>query len=482
MHIVDMVYFWARTSPRRPAVIEPAGSTTYVAFAHSVEAAAEHFAQNIADKSRPVAVSIQTGSKMLVALLGLLRAGFDVVLANNALLKHLSSTGANTLVYERDGVTLDRGTNILFDENWQSFGTKAETENRPLPRSRTEGGNILCFTSGTTGRPKAVVCPQTSWQQRALFPLNSAFASYERILIVPSLATSWGLSRAYEALHAGRTVCLAPPGATMLWLANTYDVDTILASPQQALELAELQEKVTHFPLAGLKSFQIGASAIGRNSVQRIKNSICRNVIMIYGSTEAGVVAAAPYDMIADVPGAVGVIVPGVDVEIVDATDRVLPIGSEGFVRVRSRVLAENMAATQSSGEWFYPGDLGSITDNNILCIAGRSSDVVNRGGEKLSISDLENFLMTCFGVQDAGVCTVVGETGFSEVWVGLVLAPTAEMAALRHAIESNTQYKNYIDKIFVIEFVPRGTLGKVQRDELKKMLQDIGEEKEPAR
>jgi acyl-coenzyme A synthetase/AMP-(fatty) acid ligase len=54
-------------------------------------------------------------------------------------------------------------------------------------------------------------------------------------------------------------------------------------------------------------------------------------------------------------------------------------------------------------------------------------------------------------------------------------------MAALRHAIESNTQYKNYIDKIFVIEFVPRGTLGKVQRDELKKMLQDIGEEKEPA-
>jgi len=74
MHIVDMVYFWARTSPRRPAVIEPAGSMTYAAFAHAVEAAAEHFAQNIADKPRPVAVSIQTGSKMLVALLGLLRA------------------------------------------------------------------------------------------------------------------------------------------------------------------------------------------------------------------------------------------------------------------------------------------------------------------------------------------------------------------------------------------------------------------------
>ena len=344
---------------------------------------------------------------MLVALLGLLRAGFDVVLANNALLKHLPSTGANTLVYERDGVTLDGGTNILFDENWQSFGTKAETENRPLPRSRTEGGNILCFTSGTTGRPKAVVCPQNSWQQRALFPLNSAFASYERILIVPSLATSWGLSRAYEALHAGRTVCLAPPGATMLWLANTFDVDTILASPQQALELAELQEKVTHFPLAALKSFQIGASAIGRNSVQRIKNSICRNVIMIYGSTEAGVVAAAPYDMIADVPGAVGVIVPGVDVEIVDATDRVLPIGSEGFVRVRSRVSRRTWPQLNRQENGFTLAiSVGSPTT---ICFASPDAvamwSIVAEKSCRYPISKIS--CMTCFGVQDAGVCTV---------------------------------------------------------------------------
>jgi acyl-coenzyme A synthetase/AMP-(fatty) acid ligase len=49
-------------------------------------------------------------------------------------------------------------------------------------------------------------------------------------------------------------------------------------------------------------------------------------------------------------------------------------------------------------------------------------------------------------------------------------------MAALRHTIESNTQYKSNIDKIFVVEGIPRGTLGKIQRDDLKKMLQEIGE------
>ena len=180
-----------------------------------------------------------------------------------------------------------------------------------------------------------------------LFPLNSIYTDYKRILVVPGLSSSWGSSRVYEALHFGRTVCLAPPGAAMLHMAGAYAVDTILASPQQALVLAELQEKVTNYPLPTLKTVQLGASAITRGGVLRIKKHLCREVIMIYGSTEAGVVATAPYDMIANTRGAVGYVLPGVDVEIVDDADRLLPAGREGFVRVRSPVLAENLAAAK---------------------------------------------------------------------------------------------------------------------------------------
>src|SRR5262249_15862964 len=190
MHIVDMVYFWARTIPQRPAIIEPAGSISYASLAHAVEAAAEHITRTIEDRSKPIAISISTGSKMLVALLGLLRAGFSVALANKVVFKHLSSIGANTLVFERDSATLDGGANIVFDDGWLSSGTSAEKENRPIPPSRSSGGNIVCFTSGTTGRPKAVVCPQSSWQQRMLLPLNLAFLNYDRMLIIPGLITS----------------------------------------------------------------------------------------------------------------------------------------------------------------------------------------------------------------------------------------------------------------------------------------------------
>ena len=481
MHIIDIVYYWARSAPLRPAIIEPSGVVTYARLAQAVEGAAEYFAGNIADRSRPVAISLPTGSKMLVALLGLLRAGFSVVLAHPNLFKELAAIPATTLIFERGTPTLEGGANIPFNDALLNTGPDAKPI-KALPITSTVGGDILTFTSGTTGRPKLVVCPQASWQERVVFPLNPVFFNYERMFIVPSLIMAWGLSRAYEALHFGRTICLAPPGVPTLWTLDTYDVDTILMSPQQALELVAIQEQGQRFPLRSLKSVQIGAGAIGRDAVARIKKYLCRNVVLIFGSTEAGVAAVAPYDMIADIKGAAGYIMPSVQVEIVDSAGRILPTGKEGFVRVRSPVFAANMAASKSADEWFYTGDIGWVTEDNLLCIAGRTGDVVNRGGEKLSITDFENFLLTCPGVGDAGVCTNVAQTGISEVWVGLVLKPEADIDAIRFAIESNAHFKNNVDKIFVVDAVPRGTVGKIQRDELKKILQSITEQAESAR
>ncbi len=99
-----MVYYWARTMPLRPAIIEPEGIVTYGGLAHAVETAAKYFAENIVDRSRPVAVSLSSGANTAVAVLGLLRGGYDVVLSYKAVLKYLQSEGVNTLVCERDGV------------------------------------------------------------------------------------------------------------------------------------------------------------------------------------------------------------------------------------------------------------------------------------------------------------------------------------------------------------------------------------------
>jgi acyl-coenzyme A synthetase/AMP-(fatty) acid ligase len=70
------------------------------------------------------------------------------------------------------------------------------------------------------------------------------------------------------------------------------------------------------------------------------------------------------------------------------------------------------------------------------------------------------------------------GPSGFSEIWVGLVLFPSADIAATRFTIEANTFYKSNIDKVLLVESIPRGTLGKIRRDELRKLLQAVAVEK----
>jgi acyl-coenzyme A synthetase/AMP-(fatty) acid ligase len=183
--------------------------------------------------------------------------------------------------------------------------------------------------------------------------------------------------------------------------------------------------------------------------------------------------------MIANIPSAVGFLIPEAEVEIVDAADNVLPAGSEGFVRLRTTQFVLNFQIDDPNA-WYYPGDVGWLTEDGVLCIAGRKGDVLNRGGVKLSVTDLESFLTACAGIKDAGVCTVMGESGFEEVWVGLVFGPSADIATLRQQIEGNADFRTNIDKLFVVESIPRGSLGKIQRDELRKMFQDIGNEPAP--
>src|SRR5262245_700939 len=104
MHIVDMVYFWARSMPQYPAVIRPEGFIPYRSLAEGIERAAEYFAGTILDRSKPVTVSIPSDPKMLVASLGLLRAGFSIIAARPRDLSHLPTSESGVAVVERDAM------------------------------------------------------------------------------------------------------------------------------------------------------------------------------------------------------------------------------------------------------------------------------------------------------------------------------------------------------------------------------------------
>ena len=479
MNVVDMVDFWGRSQGRHAAIIQPDLTLTYGQLIAAIDSAAEYFSRHDIGKSGPVAVAISNPAKMLVAVLGLFRAGVNVVPAHQAILEHLSSVGVTAMVGERNGIVLSTGTNILFDDGWLS----RVPASKPIARRKNPDVNVILFTSGTTGRPKSIVQTQAAWEQRIMYSKNTTFANFERALIVPGLTTSFGFNRACEVLYSGKTACFALFGEPTLWLVNNYDIDFMFASIQQALSLAEIQEKITRYNLKSLKAVRVGGSLITQEGVERIKRNLCRKVIVAYASSEAGMIAIANHDMIANIPNAVGFVSPEVDVEIVDQNGLPLPVGKEGFVRLRTPPFAAIHAAANpgqtrdATKVWYHPGDLGWLTEDSVLCIAGRSGDVINRGGVKLSSASLEEFLCSCEGVRDAGVCSVMGESGFEEAWVAVVFDSAIDLAAFRKTIETSDRFGRNIDKLFVVEAIPRAEAGKIQRNILKEMLQAINEE-----
>jgi acyl-coenzyme A synthetase/AMP-(fatty) acid ligase len=481
MQIVDAILFWANAAPARPAIIQPHGVQTYRMLADAIVAVAGHFARSELDPAKPVAVSIEDPARMLVASLGLLHAGYSIVPASQGLLPHLPATGADTLVSEHGGMVWTDRTTILFNEAWMGAHAHRDGAGAVAPPVAGRDRDVIFFTSGSTGRPKMVVHTPQARARRIRTLKNTEFFDFERALVVPSLASEFGFYRASKILDDGKTVCLAPLGQPTLLLANLYNIDLMIASTQQAIALAEIQEKGAHFRLPSLKVLRVGGGMISRQGVDRLKRNLCRNIIVVYASTEAGTVAVAPHDMIAGIPEAVGFVLPEVKVEIVDAAGAVLPIGSEGFVRVETPLTKLSAAARRADlgaeSHWYYPGDIGRLTDNGVLCIAGRRDDVLNRGGVKLATTDIEEFLLASPGVRDAGVCSVMGETGFAEIWVGVVLDEGADMREFRRHIESNETFHANIDKIFGLEEIPRGENRKLQREQLQVMLKSIVEE-----
>jgi len=116
---------------------------------------------------------------------------------------------------------------------------------------------------------------------------------------------------------------------------------------------------------------------------------------------------------------------------------------------------------------WFYPGDLGRFDENGFLFLAGRSNDVIIRGGANIYPAEVEAVLLSHPDVEDAAVVGVPSKEMGEEIIAFVTGAADAGTldAYVRDRIAS---YK--VPKAFVmLEALPKSGLGKVQKEALKK-------------
>jgi acyl-coenzyme A synthetase/AMP-(fatty) acid ligase len=478
MHPADAIFYWAKAAPERIAILQLGVAITYRALAEAIEASAERIERFGLNRSEPVAVAVDDPARFLAVCFALLRSGITCAPINRRTFPHLQSNNINTLLFSGESGLIVGGRNIRFDDSWlKREGKNGLVWNSALA-SEAANADMIFFTSGTTGTPKKMIVPGGAAVGRARISPFYSDGSFERVLVVPGLTSTFGFFRTSTVLLAGKTACFAGTPEAQLLLANNHGIEVIYASPQQVSELVEfIETSEKKYRLDFLKECRIGGGFVSRDLVNRIKSILCRIVRIEYGSTETGIIATANYDMIADIPGAVGLPLPGTSIEIANETNISLPAGEEGLVRCRNSQFLKNFVANypdraaEVNNVWWYSGDLGHLTEDGVLCLGGRADDVINMGGVKVRATKLDEAALRYPGIRDAGVCGVRGQSGIEEVWVGIVPDAKIDLMALRKALEGSQDSTIKVGEILVVEKIPRNDLGKLERHQLKALL-----------
>jgi malonyl-CoA/methylmalonyl-CoA synthetase len=232
-----------------------------------------------------------------------------------------------------------------------------------------------------------------------------------------------------------------------------------------------------------VRLFTCGSAPIRPEVLPELEAILGRPVINRYGMTEAFVITSLPLD--GPWPsGSVGTLLAGVELRVIRDDAALAAAGEVGSVLIRGpnlfREYWQNPAATAAalSSGWFDTGDLGQLDASGFLTLVGRKHDLIITSGYNVYPQVVERVIGQCPGVSE---CAVLGlpDRQRGERVVAAVVRGDASIDEARLRAWWNDRLVHYQQprQVVFVEALPRNSLGKVLRRELREQLQsDAGE------
>jgi fatty-acyl-CoA synthase len=367
---------------------------------------------------------------------------------------------------------------------------RAADEDFSWPSFDEETASSLCYTSGTTGRPKGVLYSHRSMFLHGMimnFADVTALRAADRVLqLVPMFhANAWCLP--YAAPMAGSALILPghnlDPGS-VLSLMNAERATISAGVPTLWLNL------LAHLERAGgrletLQRILCGGSAVTRALVAGY-DAMGIPILHAWGMTETGPLATVNTptpatltmtgDAALDARVRQGRTVFGIDIRADDADGREVPWDSQaqGNLSVRGNWVASayyRMPETSVGQDgWFPTGDVGRFDEQGYVTLTDRTKDLIKSGGEWISSLELENVAASHPDVREAAAIAVVHHQ-WSERPI-VVVAPRAGHAVNPDAVRDF--YRGRVpswwipDRVLVVEELPHGATGKLNKAALR--------------
>jgi acyl-coenzyme A synthetase/AMP-(fatty) acid ligase len=465
---VDAILFHATKDPHSPAIGLESGVLTYGQLADAIHAATASCEKAGLRPGSIAGLIIADPVWHICLIAALYRLGVASVSLSAEETAVFAGGDMTALLHDGAPPPNFAGNAILVEPAWF-------TQRAIAMRESAFHGRDLCriaLSSGTTGQPKPIaMSPEILWHRLVTYSLRGRFASSERLYCGPQLRSHFGFAIAFSGLVYGKMVCFSNTAETAVPVMSYYKADLAILSVFQLSGLVDVVSK-NYGGLSGLREIQAGGALISDVLLQRARASISAEIVSTYASTEAGTVAYAPVEQIGEArgEGAVGFVVPWASVEIYDDENRRVPPGRDGNLCVNTL----GMAPTYTTGMRqvtppgpFFPGDYGRMLSNGMLVVAGRSTEVINIGGNKISPDRFETILLQCEGVKDAAVFTVDIKSALPQVWAAVVADSTLNVADVMKRCFAVPMIGTP-SVIKIVSEIPRNSAGKILRDRLR--------------
>jgi len=378
---------------------------------------------------------------------------------------------------------------FVVDDRGAPGLTSAEADPSVVARRRPQPFAIaqLLFTSGSTGEPKGVlhrheVLDRAADAHVAHFGLRS-----DDVIYIPSplahqtgwlygmwiawrLGATQVIQESWDAEPAFEAICRH--GVTFTQAATPFLADLTRVAGDRGRRQAGVGGRADN----PLRMFVATGAAIPRELARRARDVLGAEVGGGFGTTESCMGAGF-------VPGlgderawtSDGVALGDVSLRVVDDDGRELPPGIEGNLEIGTDTLfsgylnrpADTAAAITADG-WYRPGDLATIDADGYLRITGRVKDVINRGGEKVPVAEIEQLLYEHPAVAEVAIvampderlgeraCAFVVPTDHDE-------APDFE-AMQAYLVQRRVAKPYWPERLEIVEELPRTSSGKIQK------------------